>query len=162
MFVFMSCGYNRRETLAKVSCYVRKPIHFCLCGNKCFMWSAYFCMGAYKCDVVVVIEIGAYILMGVLIFHGCLLSWFYWLCVCDSAWLCMTLHLTEYWRLLEVGYQPHLWITWSGMGGGDNGCGSGLLGVTSNKISYDLQIEQHLGECYFHLGNVTILFAVLG
>ena len=48
------------------------------------------------------------------------------------------------------------------MGGGDNGCGSGLLGVTSNKISYDLQIEQHLGECYFHLGNVTILFAVLG
>ena len=38
------------------------------------MWSAYFCMGAYKRDVVVVIEIGAYIFMGVLIFHGCLLS----------------------------------------------------------------------------------------
>ena len=70
----MSRGYNRRETLAKISCYVRKPIHFRSCGNECFMWSAYFCMGAYKRDVVVVIKIGAYIFMGVLIFHGCLLS----------------------------------------------------------------------------------------
>ena len=25
------------------------------------MWGAYFCMGAYKCDVVVVIKVGAYI-----------------------------------------------------------------------------------------------------
>ena len=24
------------------------------------MWSAYFCMGAYKCNVVVVIKMGAY------------------------------------------------------------------------------------------------------
>ena len=36
----------------------------------------YFCMGAYKCDVVVVIKMGAYI-HGVLIFCGCLLSRFY-------------------------------------------------------------------------------------
>ena len=34
---------------------------------------AYFCMGAYKRDVVVVIKMGAYIL-GVLILCGCLLS----------------------------------------------------------------------------------------
>ena len=34
--------------------------------NGClFMWGAYFCMGAYKLDVVVVIKMGAYI-------HGCL------------------------------------------------------------------------------------------
>ena len=31
--------------------------------NGClFMWGAYFCMGAYKRDVVVVIKMGAYIL----------------------------------------------------------------------------------------------------
>ena len=30
-----------------------------------FMWDAYFCKGAYKHDVVVVIKMGAYI-------HGCL------------------------------------------------------------------------------------------
>ena len=40
------------------------------------MWGAYFCMGAYKRDVVVVIKIGAYI-HGVLILCGCLLSRFY-------------------------------------------------------------------------------------
>ena len=28
------------------------------------MWGAYFCMGAYKRDVVVVIKMGAYIFMG--------------------------------------------------------------------------------------------------
>ena len=33
-------------------------------------------MGAYKCDVVVVIKMGAYI-HGVLIFYGCLLPRFY-------------------------------------------------------------------------------------
>ena len=36
----------------------------------------YFCMGAYKRDVVVVIKMGAYI-HGVLILCGCLLSRFY-------------------------------------------------------------------------------------
>ena len=40
------------------------------------MWGAYFCMGAYKRDVVVVIKMGAYI-QGVLILCGCLLSRFY-------------------------------------------------------------------------------------
>ena len=45
--------------------------------NGClFMWGAYFCMGAYKRDVVVVIKMGAYI-HGVLILCGCLLSRFY-------------------------------------------------------------------------------------
>ena len=38
-----------------------------------FMWGAYFCMGAYKRDVVVVIKMGAYI-HGVLILCGCLSS----------------------------------------------------------------------------------------
>ena len=37
---------------------------------------AYFCMGAYKRDVIVVIKMGAYI-HGVLILCGCLLSQFY-------------------------------------------------------------------------------------
>ena len=41
-----------------------------------FHVGAHFCMGAYKCDVVVVIKIGAYI-HGVLILCGCLLSQFY-------------------------------------------------------------------------------------
>ena len=40
---------------------------------------AYFCMGAYKHDVVVVIKMGAYI-HGVLILCGCLLSRFYGIC----------------------------------------------------------------------------------
>ena len=58
----------------------KKPnqqIHFRLHGNGClFMWGAYFCMGAYKRDVVVVIKMGTYI-HGVLILCGCLLSRFY-------------------------------------------------------------------------------------
>ena len=40
--------------------------------NRClFIWGAYFCMGTYKHDVVVVIKMGAYI-NGVLILCGCL------------------------------------------------------------------------------------------
>ena len=38
-----------------------------------FMWGAYFCMGAYKRNVVVVIKIGAYI-HGVLIFYGLVIA----------------------------------------------------------------------------------------
>lgn len=47
-------------------------------GNRClFMWGAYFCMGAYKHDVVAVIKMGAYIhAYGVLSLCGCLLSRF--------------------------------------------------------------------------------------
>ena len=48
------------------------------------------------------------------------------------------------------------------MGGGDNGCGSGFLGVTSNNIP---QMEQHspFGLMLLHLGNVTIIcIALLG
>ena len=59
----------------------KKPnqqIHLHLHGNRClFMWGAYFCMGAYKHDVVAVIKMGAYSLAyGVLILCGCLLSQF--------------------------------------------------------------------------------------
>ena len=59
----------------KVSCYVRnliRQIYFRSHGNDCFIRGVYFCMGAYKHDVVVVVEMGAYI-YGMLIFHGCLL-----------------------------------------------------------------------------------------
>ena len=48
--------------------------HFCLSNN--IMWGAYFCPGAYKHDVVVLIKTGAYT-HGLLIFYGCLLSRFY-------------------------------------------------------------------------------------
>ena len=41
-----------------------------------FLVGAYFCMGAYKRDVVVVIKMGVYI-HGMLILCGCLLSQFY-------------------------------------------------------------------------------------
>ena len=41
-----------------------------------FHMGAYFCLGAYKRNVVVVIKMGAYI-HGVLILCGCLLSQFY-------------------------------------------------------------------------------------
>ena len=42
------------------------------------------------------------------------------------------------------------------MGGGDNGCGSGLLGVASNKFP---QTEQHspFRLMLLRLGNVTIV-----
>ena len=44
--------------------------------NGClFMWGAYFCIGAYKCDVVVVIKMGTYI-HGVLFLCGCLFRFY--------------------------------------------------------------------------------------
>ena len=64
----------------EISRYVRKTETANLLlstRNGClFMWGAYFCMGAYKLNVVVVIKMGAYI-YGVLILCGCLLSRFY-------------------------------------------------------------------------------------
>ena len=44
------------------------------------------------------------------------------------------------------------------MGGGDNGCGIWLLGVTSNKLVIP-QTEQHspFGLMLLRLGNVTIV-----
>ena len=39
------------------------------------------------------------------------------------------------------------------MSGGDNGCGSGLLGVTSNNIPQ----TEHFGLMLLHLGNVTTI-----
>ena len=63
-----SSHYVRKSRISKFTsiCTERVP----------FMWDAYFCMGAYKRDVVVVIKMGAYI-HGVLILCGCLLSQFY-------------------------------------------------------------------------------------
>ena len=49
------------------------------------MWGAYFGMGAYKRDVAGVIKMGAYI-HRVLIFYGCLLSWFYSTLLLRSVW----------------------------------------------------------------------------
>ena len=54
---------------------LNQQLHFCLHGTGA-LWGAYFCMGAYKCNVVVVIKMGAYN-HGVLILCGCLLSQFY-------------------------------------------------------------------------------------
>ena len=47
-------------------------------------------------------------------------------------------------------------MTQSGIGGDDNGCGSGLLG----QISYIPQTGQHLliRLMLLHLGNVTIIY----
>ena len=47
------------------------------------MWDAYFCMGAYRCNVVAEIRMGAYI-HGVLILCGCLLSRFYGIIVSQN------------------------------------------------------------------------------
>ena len=46
------------------------------------------------------------------------------------------------------------------MGGGDNGCGIWLLGVTS---SYIPQTEQHssFGLMLLRLGNVTIIYSIV-
>ena len=61
----------------KVAATFEKPNQQIYFQKGClFMWGAYFCMGAYKRDVVVVIKMGAYI-HGVLILCGCFLSRFY-------------------------------------------------------------------------------------
>ena len=67
--------------MAKVAAMSKKQnqhnyFHLHSKGPFSFMWGAYFGMGAYKCDVVAVITMGAYI-HGVLILCGCLLSRFY-------------------------------------------------------------------------------------
>ena len=53
------------DTLAESSHYVQKAESanlLSLARNWClFMWGAYFCMGAYQRDVVVLIKMGAYI-----------------------------------------------------------------------------------------------------
>ena len=56
------------------------------------MWGTYFCMGAYKRNVVVVIKMGAYI-HGVLIFCGCLLSRFYGMVIILSYEPLISLHV---------------------------------------------------------------------
>ena len=56
------------------------------------MWGL-FLYGAYKCNVVVVIKVGAYIYV-VLILHGCLLSHF--MVVCSSQH-----NFTATWKLID-------------------------------------------------------------
>ena len=51
----------------KISLYVQTANSLPLTGAFSFMWGAYFCMGAYKRHVVVVIKMDAYI-------HGFLFS----------------------------------------------------------------------------------------
>ena len=55
----------------KISHYIRLSKFTSVCMAP-FMWGAYFCMGAYKRTVIVVIKIGTYI-HGMLILCGCLL-----------------------------------------------------------------------------------------
>ena len=71
--VSIACLQAERDTGEELlrSKKPNQQTHFCLWHL--FMWGAYFCMGAYKPDVVVVIKIGAYI-HGVLILCECLLS----------------------------------------------------------------------------------------
>ena len=66
-----SSRYVRKSRISKFTsiCTERVPFHV----------GAYFCMGAYKHDVIVVIKMGAYI-NGMLILCGCLLSQFYDIC----------------------------------------------------------------------------------
>ena len=65
------------RTLATTFKKRNQQIHFRFAQNGClFMWGFYFCMGAYKRDVVAEIKMGIYI-DGVLILCGCLLSRFY-------------------------------------------------------------------------------------
>ena len=63
-----------------------------------FHVGAYFCMGAYKRDVVVVIKMGAYI-HGMLIFYECLLSQFY--AMCSIALIKLKFHSFTYKWLLS-------------------------------------------------------------
>ena len=63
-----------------------------------FHMGAYFCMGAYKHDVVVVIKMGAYI-HGVLILCGCLLSRFYG----------MVLHSSNFYMLQNLRSYMHIY-----------------------------------------------------
>ena len=65
-----------------------------------------------------------------------------------------TLLLTN--QIFELG------TTQSGMGVDDNGCGSGLLGVTFNNISSIPQTEQHSPHDALHLGKVASICRTCG
>ena len=62
----IACLQSEIDTDEKLALKPNQQLHFHLHSNGClFMWGAYFRMGAYKCDVVVVIK-------RVPIFMGCL------------------------------------------------------------------------------------------
>ena len=55
----ITIGDRRRQKLAATFEKLNQQIHFCFHANGYpFMWGAYFYIGAYKWDVVVVIEMG--------------------------------------------------------------------------------------------------------
>ena len=56
----LTIGYIQWRKLAVMFQRLNLQIQFCLHRNGyLFMWGAYFCVGAYKRDVVVVIKMGA-------------------------------------------------------------------------------------------------------
>ena len=68
IFCFVSesipCLQSQIDTDDQLPLHSKKPnqqIHFRLHGTGAFMWGAYFCMGAYKRNVVAEIKMGAYI-----------------------------------------------------------------------------------------------------
>ena len=61
------------QSASKVTRYILNSHTISVCmAMDAFRVGAYLCMGAYKCNVVVVMKMGAYI-HGVLILDGCLL-----------------------------------------------------------------------------------------
>ena len=71
--VLIACLQSEINTGEKLATRFESANSFPLHGNGClFVWSSYFCMGAYKHDAVVVIKMGVYI-HGVLILCRCLL-----------------------------------------------------------------------------------------
>ena len=73
--VLITCLQAEIDT-GESSCHIRKPESANSLPFAHFHVDAYFCVVAYRRDVVVVIKMGAYI-YGVLILCGCLLSRFY-------------------------------------------------------------------------------------
>ena len=72
----LTIGDRHRRTVAATFEKAESANSLPFARNGCpFVWGVYFCMGAYKRDVVVVIKMGAYI-YEVLILCGCLLSRF--------------------------------------------------------------------------------------
>ena len=78
------------------------------------MWGAYFCMGAYKHDMVVVIKMGAYIYR-VLILCGCLLSQFYSISKYYFHTYKVNRNHTPFMNILKVQRVKYLWVHLHGL-----------------------------------------------
>ena len=100
--------YQRKLAAICLKSQISNSLPFA-CNGCLFLWGAYFCMAAYKHNVVVIIKMGACI-QGVLILCGCLLSGFYSTCLVATlyvnmlTWLYVTyytcLACTRCWMLL--------------------------------------------------------------